>query len=298
VAGNTSGENDDPFAYLYRSETPAPPAQQPLNQPTQQFPALGPDAAATYGGAPTQYVGQQQPQYAPYQPQPGAQPGMQPGPLQPLLGPKHGGPPAGPWQEPTRKVGPLGAAAVVVVLLVVAGLGIWAMLGGPGGDKSGDQAAASTESSEPQPTPTSASPSAVSFDPVTVTADKLQLAGGAVLATDHKGYTGAGFVAGLENKGAALAWTVEVPKAGRYRLDVRYSNALGNDGQQIERRIGLTANGQPFGQIRMPVIGNWDSWGDTWRTVKLRKGENQIVIACGEGDSCHVNIDTLKLTRS
>jgi hypothetical protein len=128
-----------------------------------------------------------------------------------------------------------------------------------------------------------------------VTAEELTLSGGATLATDHRGFTGDGFVTGLDSKGAAVAWATRVPAAGFYRLTVRYSNGS-TDGKQIERNLGVWANGRSFGQIRMPAVGGWDYWGTTWRLVKLTAGPNRIVLSCGPEDSCHVNLDTLRLT--
>jgi hypothetical protein len=133
--------------------------------------------------------------------------------------------------------------------------------------------------------------------PLLATAERLELSGGAVLATNHTGFTGDGFVTGLDHNGAAVGWRVKVPVGGYYRLSARYANAKGTDLLEIERDLGVFANGRSFGQLRMPVIGSWDSWGTTWRMVELAEGTNRIVLSCGPQDSCHVNLDTLRLAR-
>jgi Carbohydrate binding module (family 6) len=278
VAGNTPDDDDDPFAYLYRSETRAPSASE---QHTQQFDPVAaeqgwvetatrleaPDRAAPPGYGAAQYQG-----YAP--------------------GPGEGGKRPG-------GIGGFRAAALTLAALVLAGgLGTYALV--KASDKAPvvvkDQPGATAGVQAPPPV-VSQAPSAPASTDLETTADKLQLTGGAALATDHKGYTGAGFVGGLEQEGAGMTWAVEVPEKGRYRLDVRYANATGKDLKKAERKIGLQVNGKETGQLRMPVTGSWDSWGTTWRNVTLKKGRNEIVVACRAGDSCHVNIDTMSLSR-
>jgi hypothetical protein len=147
----------------------------------------------------------------------------------------------------------------------------------------------------PSPSASTAPPAEPPVGPIETTAERLELGGEAELDTDHEGYTGAGFVAGLEEQGSSATWTVQVAKPGRYRLSVRYANGVGKDLRRTERKIGLLVNGSPAGQLRMPTTKNWDSWGDTWRMVRLKAGSNRIAVSCRSEDSCHVNIDGLRL---
>ena len=59
-------------------------------------------------------------------------------------------------------------------------------------------------------------------------AENGKLEGGAKLATDHGGYSGTGFVAGLENTAAKDSISLtNVPQDGQYALHVRYANGTG-----------------------------------------------------------------------
>jgi hypothetical protein len=225
--------------------------------------------------------------------------------------------------------------AVGAVLVLVAGLGLWAMLDtganverqvpsatGPLTPSALPTASPQDSPMSPQaspapappvasvPAPSAAPPRAggsarsksrrtraiAAAGPLAVTGDRLALSGGAVLATNRKGYTGKAFVTGLDSRGAAAAWGITVPKAGFYRLTVRYSTALGKDQRESERNLDVWANGRSLGQIRMPTTVGWDYWGITWRLVKLNGGRNRIVLSCGVEDRCHVNLDALRLT--
>jgi hypothetical protein len=292
VASNGTPE-DDPFGYLYRPETVgATQAEQPTHQPTAQFPAFAPDATAAVGSAydapaPPGYAGRagygqpQAPSYAP---------SGEPGYGRPAGHGGHGG-------RGGVALSGRGPLLVAGGLALAAVLGVFAVVGFRGHGDTKNKAAAPGPSVSAAPS-ASTSPTPAPDRPLRTTAEKLQLTGGAQLATDHDGFTGEGFVAGLDNPGAGLSWTMNVASAGRYRLTVRYANALGTDGQLTERKIGLAANGEQFGQLRMPPTGNWSSWGTTWRTVHLKKGKNEIVVSCNPGDSCHVNIDTMRLNES
>ncbi len=77
---------------------------------------------------------------------------------------------------------------------------------------------------------------ALDMDAVVATAGHVEaengtLGGGAVVATDHTGYTGTGFVGGFTdaNKGnAQAAFSVSAAQAGNYPLTMRYANGTGS----------------------------------------------------------------------
>ncbi len=50
---------------------------------------------------------------------------------------------------------------------------------------------------------------------------------GLSLATDHGGYTGAGFAAGFESVGNAVSFTTTASTTGSYDLALRYANSQG-----------------------------------------------------------------------
>lgn len=121
--------------------------------------------------------------------------------------------------------------------------------------------------------------------------------GSAVVATDHAGYAGRGFVAEL-NRGASLTHrVVAVPSAGTYQLDVRYANGTGGDGLHQTRTATVAASGVTR-TLSMPATANWDTWGSASVPVDLKAGTNDVVLGCPDDASCHVNLDTVAVTRT
>ncbi|MBO0868290.1 MAG: carbohydrate-binding protein [Micromonosporaceae bacterium] len=124
-------------------------------------------------------------------------------------------------------------------------------------------------------------------------AEEAGLTGGAGTATDHSGYSGAGFVAGYERPGATASWTLAgVPADGDYTVAVRYANDRGSDGQVTTRTLSLTAGGVTT-QLRLAPTGSWDNWADATATVHLPAGTSTLALACGDTDSCRVNVDRI-----
>jgi trehalose/maltose hydrolase-like predicted phosphorylase len=128
----------------------------------------------------------------------------------------------------------------------------------------------------------------------TMDAENGALSGGAVVANDHSGYTGSGFVAGLY-AGATDAFLVHVPAAGTYTIAVRYANSWGGQQpplQNVTRTISLTT---PVGtqQLSLPVTGSWDTWATVTTDVTLPAGDDIVELSVGPNDSGSVNIDNL-----
>jgi len=89
--------------------------------------------------------------------------------------------------------------------------------------------------------------------------------GRAVATTDGaQGYSGAGFVKLTKQQNLELTATMEIQKAGWYRVDVRYSNGSGriNTNNQCALR-SLYLDEQPWGVLVMPQLGleEWSTWG-------------------------------------
>jgi Glycosyl hydrolases family 31/Carbohydrate binding module (family 35)/Domain of unknown function (DUF5110)/Carbohydrate binding module (family 6) len=118
------------------------------------------------------------------------------------------------------------------------------------------------------------------------------LTGGAGLAADHNGYSGGGFVGGLERAGATDSVALRnVPADGRYALQVRYAN-----GGTSARTISVAANDGTPVSATLPPTADWDSWSTVTVPVTLTKGSDTVAIGCPAADSCHVNLDTIAAT--
>ncbi|MFL6126221.1 CBM35 domain-containing protein [Actinophytocola sp.] len=124
-------------------------------------------------------------------------------------------------------------------------------------------------------------------------AESAALSGGAVVESEHPGYTGSGYVGGFvdANKGnAAATFTLTGQTAGDRDLSVRYANGTG-----ATRTMSLVVNGSTR-QISLPATANWDTWGTTTEPVTLAAGTNTVALRYGPADSGNVNVDNLALT--
>lgn len=233
---------------------------------------------------------------------PGGVPPRQPGPG---YGPPPGhGAPAGHGgggRGPNSKGLLIGAIAVVAVVII--GISV-AMISNSSGGKKEDKAeptkdsrptAAETvePSEDPKPTKTPA--------PLpTEDAATLKLEGGTTLASDVPGAEAKGgtYVAGINKPGAAATWTVDVEKAGQYRLYVGY----GVPGE--DQNLTLTVNSKrdpravSMKNFALAKKGDWEAgWTNTWAIVNLNKGTNTVRLSCEAGNKCNVNLDRVWLTR-
>ncbi|MFI9078667.1 CBM35 domain-containing protein [Streptomyces sioyaensis] len=299
TAGNNGAdtpENDDPFAYLYRSEggeggapgsagTGAPTRQPGIPRTSyNQVRAVGQRQYGHQPQQPTTY-GQQNAHYAAPETLPG--------------GDRTRSAPAPDGPEPRRNRNGLLIAAVAVVAVVCIGIGV-AMLNNGNESKAneaGKQGPAAGGSVKPNGKETGkAKPGALPKED----AASLRLDGGAGAATDIQGSHSAGgsYVAGFNQVGAKVQWKADAPQAGEYRLYVRY----GIPGE--DANATLTVNGKPNAQplglknfIKSPK-GDWEKgWQTTWAPVTLNQGTNTIEISCGQGNQCNANLDQVWLRR-
>ncbi|MFD6138754.1 CBM35 domain-containing protein [Promicromonospora sp. NPDC060271] len=125
-------------------------------------------------------------------------------------------------------------------------------------------------------------------------AESATLAGGAVVATDHTGYSGSGFVGGYTdgNAGSASAtFKVRVTAGGAKDLTVRYANGTGSP-----RTLSLYDGATRLTQLTLPATASWDQWGSTTFTTTLSTGNHDLRLAYGSGDNGNVNLDRLDVT--
>ena len=118
------------------------------------------------------------------------------------------------------------------------------------------------------------------------------LTGGAQFDTEHAGYSGTGFVSGYGTVGASTRIDVNAPKAGDYRLALRYAN--GPNPFNGPKKITLIVNGVSR-QITLPATGAWPSYRLYLDTVTLTGGANSIELKHVAGDDGHVNLDYVRL---
>ncbi|MFD9353738.1 CBM35 domain-containing protein [Streptomyces sp. NPDC060031] len=329
--GANQPEDDDPFGYLYADGQAAgatPPGQGGYGYPGSTVgghPGAQPGVPRTshhqvrtvgertYGGAqrgpvPQQQGGGQQPP-ASYQAQYQAPEALQAG--------GYGVPPQQQPQQPhTQQMAAPGGhgggggsgrkglliAAVAVVGAVVIGIGAAVAFGDKDKGKDKDAADPGQQSAAPQnpasPAPSSPQPSQAPLPKGEAAGAGMSITGGAVLMNAVPGAKSSGgqYVGNFNQPGAAVTWTLDAPKAGKYKFYVRF----GIPGEDANGT--LTVNGKPnespisMRNFAKSPKGDWEKgWQTTWGQVSLEKGTNTIKLSCEAGNSCNVNIDQLWL---
>ncbi|WNG20797.1 carbohydrate-binding protein [Cystobacter fuscus] len=128
----------------------------------------------------------------------------------------------------------------------------------------------------------------------TYEAESAALSGGAVIATDHTGYSGTGFVGGFTdgNKGnAAAQFTVSISTAGNFDATLRYANGTGS-----AQTLSLYVDGVKVKQLSLGATANWDSWGTRTDTLSLGVGTHTLRYKFDTTDSGNVNLDSVNLS--
>jgi len=298
--GASTPEDDDPFGYLYadgQANGAQPPSggygypgsvnrnravgQRQYGQPAQV------QQTAAYGQAPQQQgtYGQPSAHYAAPETFPGG--GAPTAPQQP----GHGG--GGGRRGPNTKGLLIGAIAVVAA--VVIGIGV-AMMNGDSDNKASNGASTAPSAQQNSKPSQSPSASAATTELPKTDAKDLQLGGGATKASDVKGAKADGgvYVTGFNKVGASITWTVDIQKAGSYRLYVQYSIPAVDADATLT--VNAKPNQQPLGMKNFIKSTDSDfakNWQSTWAPVKLNKGTNTLTLSCGQGNQCNALIDQL-----
>lgn len=195
-------------------------------------------------------------------------------------------------------------AAVAVVVAVAIGIGA-AVVFGKDDDKGKDNATGNqqpTASQNPSSPPPSSEPPVEALLPKGEAAGAgMVLSGGARPENSVPGSKSSSgqYVGGLNAVGAAATWTLDVPKAGSYKLKITYG-VPGKDGNTT-----LTVNGEvqerPINMknFSKAAEGDWaKGWTHTYSIVKLKQGSNTVKISCEATNQCEVVLDQLWLEKS
>ncbi|HCT80179.1 MAG TPA: hypothetical protein DGT23_27185 [Micromonosporaceae bacterium] len=123
-----------------------------------------------------------------------------------------------------------------------------------------------TASPTPSPTPSPAQHT------TRYEAENAALSPDGVVAANHAGYSGAGFVDYANVVGGYVQWTVPAINAGKVTIRLRYANGTtANRPMDILVNSTVLAPAAAFGST-----GTWDKWSVLTLTVTLRAGPNTI----------------------
>ncbi|PRX49371.1 glucose/arabinose dehydrogenase [Prauserella shujinwangii] len=130
-------------------------------------------------------------------------------------------------------------------------------------------------------------------DQVFYEAEEGRREGGAGVNTDHRGYSGVGFVDRFGNAGASTTMHVEVGNTADYDIGLRYSN--GPHPFSGEKSVSMYVNGEKVRQVALPTTVTWEEWATKTERVRLHQGMNTIQYRVDEGDTGHVNLDLISV---
>jgi len=116
-------------------------------------------------------------------------------------------------------------------------------------------------------------------------AEDAELSGGCGKNTNHSGYSGAGFVDGFVNAGAAIRFTVTNATESSAEVTIRYSAGAGG------QTLGVYVNGAKVCDTSLPATADWNTWADKTEMLPLRSGTNAIEFKTEKG--VPVNVDYL-----
>jgi hypothetical protein len=123
-------------------------------------------------------------------------------------------------------------------------------------------------------------------------AEVASMMGGVKKNTNHLNFSGSGFVDKFETIGAKVLFAVSVTTEGTYSLNVKYANATGTTG-----KASVCINdAKVTGQLNMPTLANWDTWGTVSKTISLNAGINYIAIQCDSEDKGLFKLDYIQIT--
>ncbi|WP_031509486.1 hypothetical protein [Streptomyces megasporus] len=303
--GSGTPDNDDPFAYLYRSEggtgggAGGSSTQQP-GVPRTSFNQVRPVGERRYGGQQAQQP-QQPGRPNAYYAAPETVPGGRAAARQ--------GVPAGRGRAAARagrNHNGLLIGAIAVVAAVIVGVGSAIIFSDDDkavGNQAGTSASPTAEAdsgnaSEGEDKSGNAGDDEEKGALPKEDAASLRPEGGATVAKDIEGSrarSGA-YVAGLDKPGASVSWVFDVPEGGKYTLYVGYG-VPGKDANST-----LTVNGRPQGQplnmknFAQAEEGQWDKgWTRTYAWIELTKGTNTVSISCEQDNQCGFVLDQVWL---
>ncbi|MNI39711.1 Isomalto-dextranase precursor [compost metagenome] len=116
---------------------------------------------------------------------------------------------------------------------------------------------------------------------------------------NHSGYTGFGFVDGLNKAGAKIVYAIQVPADGQYAITYRYANATGSTSTlQVSATDEKGNLIQQAKRVSFPKTANWSKWSNQTTQVKLKAGVNLITLQRTATDQGAINLDYMELDLS
>jgi alpha-glucosidase (family GH31 glycosyl hydrolase) len=124
-------------------------------------------------------------------------------------------------------------------------------------------------------------------------AESADLSGTAGTNTNHFFYSGGAYVDKIESVSAGVNFKVFAFSAGIHNVALRYANATGTT-----QTLSLIVNGAKIKQVSLPGLPDWNQWSDKVEPMTLKAGMNTITYQYLPGDTGHVNIDRILVSKT
>jgi alpha-L-fucosidase len=112
----------------------------------------------------------------------------------------------------------------------------------------------------------------------------------AMVASNHRGFSGTGFVDYVNTTGGFVQWAVDAPRAGAATLTLRFAN-----GTTTNRPMDIRVNGMlVVDEAAFAGTGSWDDWQTVTFNVSLAPGRN-LVRATATTANGGPNVDFLQV---
>jgi hypothetical protein len=123
-------------------------------------------------------------------------------------------------------------------------------------------------------------------------AETAELSGDASFDSEHKGYSGVGYVSGFGHghPGTGATFSVEAPSSGQYEVGLCYANASGS-----AKTLTVYVNGERIRQMHLPNDSRWNLWLVKTELLPLRPGLNAISYRKDPSDNGGVNLDFIRI---
>jgi glucan 1,6-alpha-isomaltosidase len=121
-------------------------------------------------------------------------------------------------------------------------------------------------------------------------------AGSAGFENTFGGYSGAGYVTGLDSEGSSVAVAMSVPSAGLRTIHCRVANSTGSPSTLTVRALDpATGNLHGTATLSVPSTPAWTTWQTVRISLTMAVGTNLVVCGVASSDQGAVNLDYLAL---
>jgi alpha-glucosidase len=133
-------------------------------------------------------------------------------------------------------------------------------------------------------------------EPANYQAQVGAMAGTARFENSAQGYTGSGYVTGLDTPGSSVGMAVAVETSGTHVVTCRVANGTGEPA-----RLALTVLDAHTGALRgsghvaLAASLSWSDWQEIPVSLSLEAGTNLVVLSA-EGGRAGLNVDSLTIT--